>query len=196
VISNNVEAYLSALQRIVGYNLLASPRITTLNHKPATILIGQKIGYETAVITTTGTVQQVNFIDTGTSLKITPHVSENGYVRMLIAPKVSEGHLENNIPQENTTETQCEVLVKDGQTIIIGGLIKEAETVTDTGVPILVGIPIIGAFFRNSDIVKSKRELLVFVTPHILTPDYLEGMAKEINTFQKRQKVEKKGLIH
>jgi type IV pilus assembly protein PilQ len=196
VISGNVEAYLSSLLTKTNYNLVASPRIATINHKEASILIGSKIGYRTAVITTTGTVYQVSFLTTGTSLTITPHVGEEGYIRMKIAPKVSEGTVVQDQPLENTTETKNEVLVKDGQTVVIGGLTKNAETQTDYGIPILMDIPIIGGIFRKSVILNEKRELLVFVTPHILTPAYLEKMSNESKGVIEKEKKQGASLIH
>ena len=196
-ISNNVEAYLSTLQTLVGYNLITAPRVTTLNHKEASILIGSKLGYKTAVITDTGTVQQINYLTTGTSLKFTPHVSESGFIRMLIEPKISEGYIsEGDVPNENTTETKNEVLVKDGQTIVIGGLYKNSETQTDKGVPILMHIPLLGGLFRKSEVLNEKRELLIFITPHIMTPEYLQKLADESKEFEKREREQRSTIIH
>ncbi|HTY13794.1 MAG TPA: secretin N-terminal domain-containing protein [Candidatus Omnitrophota bacterium] len=196
IISGNATEFLSAMLQKTDYNLIASPRITTINHKQAVILIGSQLGYQSAVITTTGTVYQVNFLTTGTQLTITPHVGENGFIRMKIYPKVSDGNIVSGLPNENTTETQNEVLVKDGQTVIIGGLTKEDETQTDTGIPILMQIPILGAFFRRTEIVNEKRELLVFVTPHILTPQYLDQMTAEAESTTKRAHEGSATFIH
>jgi len=179
VFKGNVEAYLSALLTKSNYNLVAAPRITTINHKQATILIGSKLGYRSAVITQTGTVYQVNFLTTGTNLTLTPHVGEGGYIRMTILPKVSDGSVTDDLPTENTTETFNEVLVKDGQTVVIGGLIKTVENQVDSGVPFLMQVPILGSFFRKTTIQNEKRELMIFVTPHILTPEYLTQMDNE-----------------
>lgn len=195
-ITSNVEAFLSALQTQTGFNLISAPRITTLNHKKASILIGGKLGYKTAVITDTGTVYTVNFLTTGTELKLTPHISETGFIRMEIEPKISEGSVTADTPVESTTETKNEVLVKDGQTIVIGGLVKNYETQTDYGIPILMNIPILGGIFRKTTISNEKRELMVIVTPHILTPEYLEVMSKEIKTLDQKEKNQGSGLIH
>ncbi|MBI5699382.1 hypothetical protein HZC35_03610 [Candidatus Saganbacteria bacterium] len=195
-ITTNVEAFVSALETQTGFNLVASPRLTALNHKKASILIGSKLGYRTAVITDTGTVYQVNFLTTGTELKLTPHISESGYVRLEIEPKISEGSVTADQPVESTTETKNEVLVKDGQTVVIGGLIKNSETQTDTGVPILMNIPLLGGFFRKTTISNEKRELMVIVTPHILTPEYLNEMSKDIKTLDQKEKSQGAGFIH
>jgi len=196
IVSGNTEAYLSAVLTKTGYDLIASPRIATLNHKPATILIGSKLGYKTAVITQTGTVQEVHFLETGTKLTIVPHVSDDGYIRMSIYPKISEGYVADDLPTENTTETQNEVLVKSGQTIVIGGLIKNKETQTETGIPFLMQIPLIGSFFRKTTIDNEKRELLVVITPTIMTSEYLESMKGEIDEAMNREKKRGSSLIH
>lgn len=196
VISGNIESYLSAVLTKVGNDLIASPKIATLNHKSATILIGSKIGYKTSVISQTSTVQQINFLETGTKLTITPHVSNDGFIRMSIFPKISDGYVTADLPTENTTETQNEVLVKSGQTIVIGGLTKNKETQTETGIPYLMNIPFIGNFFRKTTIDNEKRELLVVITPTIMTPEYLTKMSAEIENAAKKEGSRGSALVH
>ena len=196
VLSGNMEAYLSALANKVGVNVVASPRITTLSDKPASILIGAKYGYKTAVITETSTTQQIQFLEVGTSLTITPHVTKDGFIKMRVEPKVSDGQVVNDLPQENTTETANEVMVRDGQTIVIGGLIKDKEVQTDTGIPFLMDLPLLGALFRKTLTNIEKSELLVFVTPHILTPETLTRMAKEVSEMEAKNQAGKARLIH
>lgn len=196
IISGNTEAYLSALLSRTNYDLIASPRIATLNHKAASILIGAKLGYKTAIITTTGTVQQINFLETGTKLVITPHVSDDGFIRMAIAPKISEGYVADDLPTENTTETSNEVMVKSGQTIVIGGLTKKKETLTEYGIPFLMNIPYIGNFFKKTIIDNEKRELMVVLTPTIMTPEYLNNMRTEIDGMLDKEKSRTSEIIN
>jgi type II secretory pathway component GspD/PulD (secretin) len=195
VISGNVEAYFSALATKTGTNIVASPRITTLSDKPARILIGAKYGYKTTIVTDTSTTQTVEFLEVGTSLTITPHITKDGFIKMKVEPKVSDGQVINDLPQENTTETVNEVMVRDGQTIVIGGLYKDKEIETDIGVPFLMEIPFLGAFFRKTKTETEKNELLIFVTPHILTPETLTDMAKEAADMEERSG-QKSRLIH
>ncbi|MFH1389671.1 MAG: secretin N-terminal domain-containing protein [Candidatus Margulisiibacteriota bacterium] len=192
----NIESYLSAMATNTNYNVIASPRITTMNNKEATILIGAKYGYKTTVISDTTTTQVVNFLSVGTSLAITPNVSKNGLIRMKVAPKVSEGSVVGDLPQENTTETKNEVVVNDGQTFVIGGLTKEKDVQTDYGVPFLMDVPVIGAFFRKTVISKEKDELLVFVTPHIVTPEYLKTMNEPKDELENKSAKQKAKLLH
>jgi len=198
LISGNVQAYLSALQREIGYNLIASPWVSAINHEQAEILIGSKYGYQTSTTTQTTTVQTVNFLEVGTKLRFTPHINEDGYVIMEIYPSVSEGTVTNNLPQENTTETKNKVLVKDGQSIVIGGLTKENNSVIDSGFPIISQIPFLGALFRRTDLIHEKRELMVIITPHIVTPQYIAEMSKKADALNaaRAKAAAGAGLIH
>lgn len=197
VISGDIESYLSALKTSSMYNTIATPRITTLSNKEASLLIGSKLGYKTTVITETATTQNVEYLEVGTSLKLIPYVTKSGFIRMLVEPKISDGIIVGEVPQENTTETKNEVMVKDGQTFVIGGLMKDKDVEDNYGVPILMHIPFLGTFFRKTVITKEKQELLVFVTPHILTPQYLESMTQPaIKDMEEKSKKQKARLIH
>ncbi|MCX5751902.1 MAG: hypothetical protein NT099_09650 [Candidatus Saganbacteria bacterium] len=196
VITGNAEAYLSALETRDDFDLVSSPQITTVNHREASLLIGAKYGYRTSTTTQTVTVQQVNYLEVGTKLILTPHISDDGYILMDLKPSLSDGSVQNDLPQETTTETENRVLVKDGQTIILAGLIRERDETKDTGVPYLMSIPILGGFFRQTQTSKAKREVLVFVTPHIITPEFLASMKNQTNNFTKREADKEPSLIH
>lgn len=198
LLTTNISSYLTALEKTVGFDSIASPSITTLNHQPAYILIGSKLGYKTLLATTTGTLQQIDYLDVGTRLEFTPHISKDGYIRMSIYPSLSDGVLVDGIPQTTTTETKNQVLVKDGQTIIIGGLSKNYSNTVDAGVPVLSKIPIFGAFFRNTQLRTEKREIMVLITPHIITPEFLADMAGKASTLENRaqQNHDNAKLIH
>jgi len=197
LISGNVEAYLSALATKVNYNVVANPRITTMNNKEANILIGNKDGYKTSIISQTSTTQVINFLSTGTELTMLPNISKSGFIRMKIYPKVSTGKVTiDGLPQEKTTETKSEVMVKDGQTFVIGGLIKESNQETNKGIPFLMDIPLLGTLFRRTDIVTEKGELLIFVTPTILTPENLSALSDSIPEMEKKSSEFKARLVH
>jgi type IV pilus assembly protein PilQ len=197
VLAGDIEAYLSALKSAAAYNTIATPRITTISNREASLLIGSKLGYKTTVISETTTTQQINFLEVGTSLRLLPHVTKSGYIRMEVEPKISDGSVVGDLPQENTTQTKNEVMVKDGQTFVIGGLIKDKDTEDNYGVPFLMDIPLIGSFFRRTIITKEKHELLVFVTPYILTPQKLEALsAPRIKEMEEKSARTKARLIH
>lgn len=194
--TGSLEAFLEALATVTRFDIIATPRLTTLNNKQATLLIGSKLGYTTSIITQTSTTQIVNFLDTGTQLTLTPNVTKNGMVRMKVEPKLSDGSIVNNEPQENTTETHNEVIVKDGQTFVVGGLVSTKDTTTDIGIPVLSYIPLIGSLFRRSVTSKNKQELMVFVTPHIITDAYLDSISPSMIDFEKRAAGRDATLIH
>jgi type IV pilus assembly protein PilQ len=197
IITGNIDAYLSALKTSSIVNTIASPRITTISNREATLLIGQKLGYKTAVITDTTTTQQINFLEVGTGLKLVPQVTKSGYIRMLVQPKISDGQVVGDLPQENTTETKNEVMVRDGQTFVIGGLTKEKDSETNYGIPFIMDIPFIGAFFRKTTVTKIKHDLLVFVTPRLLTPELLKTLSEpQIQAIEKKSAGNKAHLIH
>lgn len=197
LLAGDTEAYLSALDKKTNYNILASPWVTAINHREAKILIGSKYGYSTSTTTQTTTVQEVSYLEVGTKLTFTPHINDDGYILMDIYPVISEGQVSSGLPQENTTETSNRVLVKDGQTIVIGGLTKDGTTQTESGIPILMNIPLLGTFFRKTEIVSEKREIMVFLTPHIITPEFLDEMADTAKAMEDAQKKNSGGkLIH
>lgn len=187
LLSGDVSAYLQALERRVGYDFVAAPWITALNNKEAEILIGGKIGYRNLLTTTTGTLQEVQYISVGTKLRFTPRISRDGYIRMEIYPSLSDGALVDGVPQETVTETKNHVLVKDGQTIVIGGLTKNYKNEVTLGVPVLSSIPIIGTLFRRKEVVSEKRDLMVLITPHIVTPEFLGEMQKKAAELEGKQ---------
>ncbi|MFH1683396.1 MAG: secretin N-terminal domain-containing protein, partial [Candidatus Margulisiibacteriota bacterium] len=99
IFSGDIDAYLSALKTKVTYNTIAMPRITTISNVEATLLIGSKLGYKTTVISETTTTQEINFLEVGTSLKLTPYVSKSGFIRMEVEPKISDGSVVGDLPQ-------------------------------------------------------------------------------------------------
>jgi len=160
---------LDALIQSNKAHLLASPSIATLNGKEARIIIGEKFPYKEKTQTTTGTTETTRFIDVGTTLKVTPLVSPDGWITMNVHPEVSSVSAALDAgPRITTREADATIRVADGQTIIIGGLINRKDDSVKGGVPILRSIPILGILFskRSSDI--EETELTVFITPHII----------------------------
>jgi type II secretory pathway component GspD/PulD (secretin) len=197
ILSGNVESYLSALKTSGIFNTIATPRITTISNREASLLIGQKLGYKTTITSATSTSQEIKFLEVGTALKITPQVTKSGFIRMSVSPKISDGKVIGDLPQENTTETKNEVMVRDGQTFVIGGLTREKDTEDNYGIPILMDIPLIGTFFRKTIVSKEKHDLLVFVTPRLLTPEILQTLGKPmIRDIQVKSDNAKAHLIH
>lgn len=194
VIRGNVEAYVEALENKEGYNLLAHPRVLAMSGKPANIISGSKLGYMTTTTTTTGTSQNVDFLEVGTKLSFTPYVYSDGTIRMDIHPEVSEGSITTDgLPQKQTTEATTTVIVRDGETIVIGGLIKDKSKETEKGVPIIMNIPIIGNFFKRKEILWEKKEIIAILTPHIITEEKMKEMLPHVEELKRKQKESKMG---
>jgi type II secretory pathway component GspD/PulD (secretin) len=108
----------------------------------------------------------------GIKLSVTPHINVGNKITMDVHPEVSDLSSQATVQGGiiiNTTMADTRVMVNDGETAVIGGLIRSNESTTKRGVPILMDIPLIGNLFRSNSTTKAKRELLIFVTPKILT---------------------------
>jgi type IV pilus assembly protein PilQ len=144
--------------------IISSPKVATLNHKPAKISQGQQIPYQNTTATT-GAVTA--FVAATLSLEVTPHINSNGTIVMKIDAK-NDAPGTGSPPPINTKQATTELLLKDGETTVIGGIFVDSEQDGDDGVPFLMDIPFLGQLFRSSSKTKTKTELLIFVTPRIL----------------------------
>ena len=168
--AGNVRAVLTALETITDTTLLANPKILAVNKQEGIVYIGRKIGYLSQTTQTqTSTTQSVSFLETGTRLAFRPYIGDDGYIRMDIYPKDSDGTLKaNNIPDETSTELRTNVVVKDGQTVVIGGLFRDSVVTTKSQVPVLGDLPLVGALFRGKKDTTSREEVVMILTPHII----------------------------
>jgi len=176
---DDITATIKALQDFGDTEILSTPHITVMNNEEARILVGRREAYVTSTTTqaqsTATTAEQVQFVDVGVKLYVTPTISENGFVSMKIRPEVSSKvdtittPSKNQIPIIETSEAETRVMVKDGKTIVIGGLMKEETVLNKQKVPLLGDLPLVKVFFSNrSDRIK-KTELVILITPHIIT---------------------------
>ena len=126
-LSNNVSIFVRALESVTDTTVVANPKILTLNKQKGEVHVGGELGYLTTTTSTTTTNQTVQFIDTGTKLIFRPYIADDGYVRLEIHPEDSSGTIDaRGIPQTETTEVTSNVMIKDGRTIVIGGLFRGA----------------------------------------------------------------------
>src|SRR5207253_2968885 len=136
-VDKDVTGFIRALSTIGKMEVLATPRLLVLNKQRAELVLGQRLGYATLSQSLVSTVQQVQFLDVGTQLRVRPFISSDGMVRMEIHPERSSGQVINNIPQTNTAEVTTNIMVPDGATIVIGGLIDNEDHKDQSGVPFL-----------------------------------------------------------
>jgi type IV pilus assembly protein PilQ len=163
-------ALITALETATDTTILANPKILAVNKQLGQVYIGTKIGYTSQTTQNqNSTTQEVKFLETGTKLSFIPYISDNGYIRMTIHPKDSSGSLKaNSIPDETSTELATNIIVKDGQTIVIGGLFRDVTVTNRNQIPLLGDIPLIGVLFRGTSDSVTRQEVIILLTPHII----------------------------
>jgi len=189
ITSGDVAAIVTALETVTDTTVLANPKILAINKQLGQVYIGTKIGYVSQTTQTqTSTTQAVQFLDTGTKLSFRPYIGDDGYIRMDIHPKDSSGTLKaNNIPDETSTELATNIMVKDGQTIVIGGLFRDSVVTSRSQIPLLGDLPFVGAAFRSTSDTVTRQEVIVLLTPHIIEePSDTKGSARAEDISRKR----------
>ena len=154
--------------------IVASPKIATLDDHEAVLNIGSRIPYAVPVSSSSGSTQwTVEYIDAGVKLKITPRLGEEGYITTSIQPEVSSVSewrttAAGDFPVISTRNAQATLRVKDGETIVVGGLMSESERENVSRLPIIGYIPILGMLFQNKTMEKAKTEIVFLITPHVI----------------------------
>jgi type IV pilus assembly protein PilQ len=190
IIKDQVSLFIRALEQITDTEILANPKLLALNKQAAQVIVGRRDGYFTTTVTETATIQTVEFLETGTILTFRPFIGDDGYVRMEIHPKDSTGGVtDQNLPFEQTTEVTTNVLVKDGHTIVIGGLFREVSTTTRGQVPLLGNLPIAGALFRRTRDNTIREEVIILLTVHILKGEPDSAASAALNEDVERSRV-------
>ncbi len=174
-----VSAVLEMLKSRTDTNILSNPRIVTLDNQTATIDIGTKYpipGFGFNADTGTLQTQNITYKDIGILFRVTPHVSNAGYVTLDLEPEVSEisgtvAFEGIDVPLINSKTAKTKVMVEDGNTLVIAGLIQSKDVDRVKKVPFLGDVPILGHVFRKKEQLTEKTDLIIFVTPHIVTPE-------------------------
>ncbi len=172
------ELKIRALEKVSDTKILSNPQLLVTNNEEAKIHIGDTVPYIISTTSGTGdnaiTSEDVRFVDVGLKLNVTPTINDDGFVTMRLRPEISTVTAQvtsqgGGIPQVNKTELETTVLVKDGHTIIMGGLKKDDNVHTKKGLPVLMDLPLLGPMFgRTSDKITST-EIVIFITPHIFS---------------------------
>jgi len=154
--------------------IIAKPRIATLDNHEAIINIGSRIPYAVPVTNSSNSITwTVDYIDAGVKLKITPMLGEEGYITTAIQPEVSsisewKTTAAGEFPVISTRNAQATLRVKDGETIVIGGLLSETDRKNVSKLPILGYLPIVGFLFQNVTIEKAETEIVFMITPYVI----------------------------
>lgn len=168
----DLDVRLTALEKKGDVRILASPRITTLDNKEARIESGRSIPFQTS---SAEQGDQTEFVDVELSLTVVPHVTSTDDVYMVIDATKNAANiavLVAGFPEITTKEAHTEVLVKNGDTTVLGGVFESEVKRNKESVPFFSKIPFLGALFRNLDESDVINELLIFVTPTILSNEY------------------------
>ena len=198
VITNNVGVFVQALEGVTDTTVLANPKVLVLNKQQGEVHVGDELGYKTAVTTDTLTASTVQFLDTGTRLIFRPYIGENGYIRLEVHPEDSSGSIDvNGNPSKNTTEVTSDLMVKDGRTVVIGGLFRDATTRTRNQVPFLGSLPGVGPLFRQQTDATQREEIIILLTPHIVKDmdQYAQASEEEAKMVDRIEVGARRGLM-
>jgi general secretion pathway protein D len=173
---SNISAIINAVKTNDEFRILSTPQVLTTDNEEARITVGENRPYQTRSTTDTsgGTFESFEYRDVGKILKITPHVTEGRMVRMTISLEVTNVDQASTlttsstlpVTQKRTVDTT--VIVKDNQTVVIGGLIDDSTTVNKTKVPGLAEVPVLGWLFRKESKKNEKTNLYIFLTPRVI----------------------------
>lgn len=192
IVNDDVAVFLRLLDEVTDLSVISRPKLLTLNRQAARVLVGRKVGYLSTTATDTSTTQTVEFLDTGTQLYVRPFVTTEGTIRMELKPQVSEAVIRDvtdatgaavTIPDEVTNELVANVMVRDGQTIVLGGLFRESTRATRRQVPVVGDIPIIGAAFRGHEDDVARSEIIFMITPSIVNDEILTDQGERGETY-------------
>ncbi|MFK7776656.1 MAG: hypothetical protein QM501_00875, partial [Gimesia sp.] len=166
----DVSGFIEALENVTETTLIASPQLRALNKQKAELIIGDRTSYSTVTQNGNTSIQNVSFLDSGIVLNLRPFITPDGQIRMEIHPERSSATINatTNLPDLQTTEVTTNVMVHDGHTVVIGGLIEERTSDVKNQVPFLGAIPVIGNAFRLQREITQRTELIILITPRIV----------------------------
>ena len=180
---HDFDTVIKYLQTLGQTRILSNPKLAVVNNQEAKIHVGERQAYITTTTTQTQTSttisEAVTYVDIGIQLFVTPTINADGFVTVKIKPEISsvlsylETSSKNKIPIIDTSTAETIVMVKDGSSILIGGLSKEEKSQTNEGTPFLSKIPILGEAFKSQTKKSTRTELVVLLTPHIIEGDEL-----------------------
>lgn len=174
----DVRAVLRALATETDVSILSQPHVVALNNEEARILVGNQVPFTQSTRAGLDVVvdQTVQYRDVGIQLTVVPTINDDGYVTFRILQEVSalttqtvEAALGAQVI--STREAETSALVRNGQTVIIGGLIDESDEVVESGIPLLMDIPLLGYLFKSRTTQRVRTELAIFVTPYVIMTD-------------------------
>ena len=170
---------LDALQHKTKVNTLSTPKVLAIHGKPAKVQVGGQQGYRVTTTNLGVATESIEFINTGTILEITPFIDDDGNILLEVLPSIQDAELQLGIPVVKTTKVSTWLMAKSGETVFIGGLIKDNKLKTQDMIPCFGSIPGFGTLFGRTVSNYKKEELVVLITPRVLGDDLQSVEAKE-----------------
>ncbi|HXT60887.1 MAG TPA: secretin and TonB N-terminal domain-containing protein [Pirellulales bacterium] len=171
-LDGSLGAFFAFLETVGDTNVIATPKVLCLNKQRAEIQIGEQLGYVTTTLTSTSTAQTINFLDTGAQLRLRPFISDDGMIRLEVHPELSTGTVDQKgnftLPNKQVTQVTTNIMVRDGCTVVIGGLMREDLQTQITQIPVMGSLPVVGPLFRHKTETMTRREILVVLTPRLV----------------------------
>ena len=198
---SEVRAVLNALGQDSKARVLASPQIMVLDNQKAQIKVGDRISVQTqtqtGVSTGTGVINSFQYLETGILLAVTPRINSGGLVTLDVNQEVSvpdpnSVSTNNPNPTVNSRSAQTSVVVASGESIVLGGLIREDNTRSTAGIPLLSKIPVLGALFGTQGYRRTRTELVLIITPRIVSDT---AQAREVTLELRRKLPALEGLL-
>ena len=167
--NDNVELVLTALKERGRLRTISTPKLLAMEGLEAETVVGANIGYRVTTTINQVTSESVEFLETGIILKVIPSVDRSGRILLDVYPEVSAGIVsDDGIPSKSTTQVSTRMLVPDGRTVFLGGLIKHSVNDTREGVPGLGDLPVVGGLFSNTATSLTSTEIVILITPRIV----------------------------
>lgn len=189
LVTPNVELALSALNTEGRVRTLSTPKLLALENQEASVVIGDRIGYRLTTTISQVTTESIKFLESGVILKVKPSIDSNNRVLLEIHPEVSTGTVTAGIPSQKTTEVTTQLLVNDGQTVFIGGLLKRTVSEGRDSIPILGAIPLLGRLFSSDTQISTNTETVVMITPHIIKDHDTDWVKKNVENIQRTERI-------
>jgi len=181
--NSNVDLVLNALKERGRLRTISTPKLLAMEGREAETVVGTRIGFKVTTTVNQVTTESIEFLETGIILKVTPSVDRTGRIMLDIHPEVSAGTVsDDGIPSKSTTQVSTRMLVPNGQTVFMGGLIRHSVNNSREGVPGLGDLPVIGGLFSNDSKNINSSEIVVLITPRIV--DYSDD-SLESNSLRK-----------
>ena len=177
-VNPNIDVLLTALQQDGRVKTLSTPKLVALDNVEAEVIIGDRRGYTVTTTINQVTSETIEFLESGVILRVTPHIDNQGRILLDIHPEVSTGTVDAaGIPSQTTTEVTTSLLVPNGETVFIGGLIKHSASQNYQRLPVLGRIPGVKMLFSSREETRADAETVVLITPHIV-----DDLAEDWNT--------------